>query len=90
MIKKQISGWFFAIWAGLWLSVAVIDVWPDIINRAANILGVGRGVDLMIYISLFVLFYSLFRLSARFSQLDKKISVLIQKIAIVEAKDKTE
>jgi len=83
--KKEISFWLFAIWTIFWILVAVVDLFPVIINKLADLLKVGRGVDLMIYLALFVLFYLVFRLTLTINKTNKNLSEIVRKIAIERA-----
>lgn len=69
-----------AIVAGI-LSV----VFPNVTTHVANFLGIGRGVDLLLY-ALVVLFiaYAL-RTTIRIRRMDRNITVLARKIALLEA-----
>ena len=83
--KKEISFWLFALWTIFWILVAVVDLFPVIINKLADLLKVGRGVDLMIYLALFVLFYLVFRLTLNINKTNKNLSEIVRKIALDRA-----
>ena len=88
LLKKEISIWLFIIWASIWGVVAVVDIFPFVIERAANYLGIGRGVDLVIYTSIFVIVYILFRIYVRLNKIEKNISAMVRTIAIHNARKK--
>ena len=79
--KKEISILLFSIWLLLWLAIALIGIFPITISYIANFVGVGRGVDLIIYIALFVIFYTLFKFNIRLNKNEYKISAMIRKSA---------
>lgn len=81
-LKKEISFWLFSFWAIIWVMIALVDIFPVIIERAAFYLGIGRGVDLVIYTSIIVIFYLLFRVFVRINKIERDISEMIRKIAI--------
>jgi len=87
LLRKELSIWLFAIWFVLWLAVALVSLFPVIINRLADILGVGRGVDLMIYAGLFILFYLVFRLSMNIVKINKNFSKIVKEITLDRAKN---
>jgi len=62
-----------------------VDLFPVIINKLADLLKVGRGVDLMIYLALFVLFYLVFRLTLNINKTNKNLSEIVRKIALDRA-----
>ena len=48
---RELSGWVV-----FWLVVAVIIALPQSTNFFARVLGVGRGTDVVIYVSIIILF----------------------------------
>lgn len=72
----------FLIWLALWLAVGILVWIPQITNRVAGLLGVGRGADAVFYISVVVIFYTLFRLHGKLENLEYQLSVLVKKIAL--------
>lgn len=90
LIKKELSVWLFILWFAVWAVVAVIDIFPVVIERLATFVGVGRGVDLVIYITLIVLLYLIFRMNVRLTKTERKMSELVRKIAIDKAKKKVD
>ena len=49
------------LWLVFWAGVIVVAWLPDTTNLLARWLGVGRGVDTAMYLSILVVFYLLFR-----------------------------
>lgn len=86
--KKDISFWLMTFWVGLWILVGIIAVFPVIIEYTATLVGVGRGVDLLIYLALMVCFYNLFKISTKQKKLEKNIVDLVRKNAIDKAESK--
>lgn len=79
--QKMSSGWLWT-WVVFWLVVIVVVLMPSLTDMAATALGVGRGADLVVYVSLAVLFYSLFRLAMRQEQHNRELTELVRKMAI--------
>lgn len=88
LMKKEISLLLFLFWISIWVFVAVIGTFPVIIERAASLVGIGRGVDLVIYTAVFALFYFVFKIHVRVSKVEKDISQIVRKIAIDKAEKK--
>jgi hypothetical protein len=59
---------------------------PDSATWAAHALGVGRGVDLVMYLSLFTLSYLWVLLYAKERQTQQKMTKLVRALAIANAK----
>lgn len=74
------------LWSTFWLVVAVIILSPQTTTMLANILGVGRGVDLALYVSVVVLFYVLFTMSRKVDRLERSLTNLVREIALKDAK----
>jgi hypothetical protein len=75
-------------WVCLWISGIFITWRPDYASRLADFLGVGRGVDAVMYVAFAILFYVVFRLLVRIEQLESHITTLATHIAIMGADNK--
>ena len=82
--SKEISRMEFFFWIIFWLSVLTIGVFPSIINYIANIIGVGRGVDVAIYFSILIIFYLIFKIFVRIDKIDKDLTKIVRKVSIME------
>ena len=74
---------FFII---LFMLGIVFVINPSITMKIATFVGVGRGVDLVIYLLLLVFFFLFIALFYKSRNIDKTLIDLIRKIAIKEAK----
>jgi hypothetical protein len=74
--------------AGLWTlfwGAAALVVWrPEVTNVFSNALGIGRGADLVMYVSVIALFYAAFRQTIRAERMDRQLTLLVRKMAIDE------
>ncbi len=75
-------------WVVIWLIVISIVIYPNTINNLADIVGVGRGVDVIIYLSIIFLFYMIYRMYVRMENLEREITKLVREIALIERKKK--
>lgn len=82
LFKKDLSFLLYLVWISAWLFVAIFVVWPEILSRLAAFVGIGRGVDLIIYLSIFSLFYFVFKISLRQDRLEKNLADIVRKIAL--------
>jgi len=87
-IKKEISLWLLVVWIGFWSGVCIIALFPVLIERAAHLTGIGRGVDLIIYLALLICFYILFKLIVKQQKLEKDFVALVRKVALDKAEKK--
>ena len=61
---------------------------PQTTTSLASVFGVGRGVDVIVYISLALLFYIVFRMFVMIEDLRHEITNLIRQIALQNTPDK--
>ncbi len=80
--EREISHGSLFFWCVFWLVVAVVVWRPQFATETANLLGVGRGADLVLYISVAVLFYLVFRLTVKLEKIDRNITQIVRKSAI--------
>jgi len=78
------------IWVLFWLLILVIVIAPNSTFYFANMLGIGRGADLVVYISIVILFFIIFKLMVRISKIEKGITKIVRKDAIENVKAKKE
>ncbi len=69
-------------WTVIWLGASAIVIWPNSTALVAKQLGFGRGADLVVYISIAVLFFVVFRLVAKVERQNRDITVLTRTIAL--------
>src|SRR6478609_8137722 len=67
------------------ISAIVFILRPDITNSLAHKVGVGRGADLVFYISILIFWFIILKLYARMRKLEKMITDLIRKDALSNA-----
>lgn len=72
----------FFIWLIFWLAVGVVVWIPDATNMAANFLGIGRGADLVFYLSIILIFYLIFRIYIKIEKVEKDITKVVRKDAL--------
>jgi len=78
--RKKLAGWVL-----FWLIVGVVGVLPQTTEMAARLVGVGRGVDLAIYVSLIALFYLVFRLYVKIEDVERDVTKLVRTIALKDS-----
>ena len=72
----------FFFWCGLWL-LAIFTIFnPDATHYWAQLLGIGRGADVILYASVIVLFYLVFRLHIFIEDIHHDITRLVREIAL--------
>lgn len=74
------------VWLTIWSAVAVVAIVPNSTAQIAKIVGVGRGVDVVMYASLIILFFLVFRCLVMLEKMRREITVLVREIALQSAK----
>ena len=85
---KAISLQELILWTIFWFIVAFVIIFPEVTSIVANWLGVGRGVDLVIYISVLILFYLIFRTLVRLDKIEKDITKIVREVALKDQNKK--
>ncbi|MFH1030598.1 MAG: DUF2304 domain-containing protein [bacterium] len=88
--KKEITSKEFLGWGIFWIIVAAAAIWPRTTDMVAYFVGVERGSNLAIYISILVLFYLAFKFMAKADEIDRNITKIVRKIAIDRAEEERE
>jgi len=81
LVRKRIV----AVWLAIWTIGALAIVWPRSTFLVARWLGIGRGSDLLLYLSVLFMLVGFFYVYGRFRRLDRQITVLVRRLAIEDA-----
>ena len=80
--QKRISTRSFFLWLPLWIAVGVVILFPDITMVFAQLLGIGRGADIVIYLSMILILYLLFKVGIRLERMDREITQIVRHLAL--------
>lgn len=83
--QRRLSIVWALVWILFWVAVVGMVFLPNTTQVFADVLGVGRGADLVIYISLVALFYLQFKLFTKIESVEQEISRLVREVALKEA-----
>jgi len=75
-------------WIFIWMLVILMVVFPQTMSYLATLTGVGRGVDVVIYIAIIILFYLQYRLYLRIENIEREITIIVREIAILNREKK--
>lgn len=70
------------LWSFLWLSGVAVTLYPGLTERLASLFGVGRGVDLVLYLAVAIQFFLIFKLFILNEQTERKITNLVEREAL--------
>ncbi len=82
--QRKIGTVAFLLWLVLWTGAAAVIMFPMSTVILARILGIGRGADLVLYTSLIVTLYLLFRLHVRLEQVNREVTQIVRALALRE------
>lgn len=74
----------FIFWTFLFASAIIIVIFPPFSAQVAKFMGIGRGVDAIVYTSIVLLFYLVFRLYIYLQDIRQEITELVQRLALKE------
>lgn len=78
----ELSPGMSLFWVVLWLVAGAVVLKPNSTTEVAHLLGVGRGVDLLFYVSITALFYFIFRLFIRFEKMERSLTEIVRHKAL--------
>lgn len=74
-----------AFWILFWAGVNIVVLFPNSTTIIANRLGIGRGTDLVVYVSILMIFFVLFRLNVKLEGINRQITKVARQKAIEES-----
>ncbi|MBA2849936.1 hypothetical protein HNP86_000067 [Methanococcus maripaludis] len=86
--KSAISPFTAVIWILGWIFVMLMVSFPNFLGKIANSLGVGRGIDVLVYFGIIILFFLVYKSYLRSEHLEREITTIVSEIAINERYDK--
>lgn len=76
-------------WLAFWLCGGLVISLPWTTSLLAARLGVTRGVDLVVYVSVIALFYLVFRLTLKIERQERNITKLVRELALKKNDDES-
>jgi len=87
--RHELSGIAAVFWVVFWAAVIVVVARPGTAQQLAGAFGIGRGADLLLYSSIAVLFYLLFRVQIALYRIERTMTKIVRRAALEDAADKT-
>ncbi len=88
-VVAAVRGWFTRretiLLSALWLAAGVAIIWPGVTKAVANLLGIGRGADLVFYCSVVVMMVGFVMIYARLRRIRRELTLLVRHLAIRDA-----
>lgn len=86
--EKVISAKTAIFWMFVWAIALIGVILPATTSKIAAFFGVGRGVDVILYLALSLLFYLVFRLYVMIEDVRREITSLVREIALANTAKK--
>lgn len=80
--NEHVGKWPLIFWLAIWTGALVVVYWPNGIDRLARIFGVGRGIDVLVYFGLILVFYLVYRIYIHMENLERQITKLVRHLAL--------
>lgn len=77
-------------WVCFWIVVGIIVIRPEVTSFLANLVGVGRGADLVIYLSIVLIFYIIFQITVKIEKMERNITKIVRTVALAQENQKTQ
>ncbi len=89
--RRRLAARYGIAWTALWIAAAVSIADPILLVRIAHFLGIGRGADLVLYLSILFTFVAFFITYLRFRRVDEQLTKIVRHLAIrdVERNDES-
>jgi hypothetical protein len=78
--------WFWLLRTLGWVGAGVAIARPDLVQDVAIVLGIGRGADVVLYLSTLTLLSALFYFYSRHLALQRQITMLVRHLALQEVR----
>jgi len=85
--RETISLGAFLFWLIIWIGLITVVYWPGTIVFIAETVGIGRGIDVLVYGGIVLLFYLVYRLYIKQEETSQEITKIIREIALKDLKD---
>ncbi len=73
-------------WSAIWAGVIILVFIPQVTDYFSDLLGIKRGINIVIYGSILLLFYLLFRVYIKLETMNKELTELVRVIALQKKK----
>ncbi len=83
---KRLSIGEMIFWGLLWIGAMVVVLVPQITVFIAKEVGTTRGADLVVYLSIILIFYLMFKLYVRIDSLRSDITTVVREMALRKKK----
>ncbi len=78
----------FLFWLFIWGAIEAVAWIPKVLDEIAHRIGIGRGIDAVVYGAVLILFYLTYRIYVKAEFIEHEITSLARKLALREKENK--
>jgi hypothetical protein len=82
----QIRPLAFLLWLFLWGVAFIVVLFPAMTSIVARYLGMGRGVDLVLYVGVLYIYFLIFNIQEKIGKIERDLSIIVREIAFITKK----
>lgn len=80
--SKEISINEFIFWIFIWITIIITSVNPIIFDFISKIVQTKKPIDIVVYISIIVIFYLIFRVYVKLEKVESNITKIVREAAL--------
>jgi len=84
--KDKLTIRVFLMWMGLWFAMGFFALFPAVLDYLMRLVAMGDRLVFLFVASIIIVYIVVFYISSRISETDRKVSKLVQEIAILNYK----
>ncbi len=88
-LRKELTGSSVAFWFACWVTLGLFAVVPNAASHVARFFGIGRGVDIVVYAALIMLFFLVFRCLVALEKMRREITIIVRDNTLLKEQVKT-
>lgn len=80
--RKELTLISLIFWVIVWAGVLLVVWFAQVTLIVAHLLNIQRGIDSVVYLSIVILFYLMFRILVKIEKTERKVEKLVRKISM--------
>lgn len=69
-------------WSLIWIGIITVVFIPNKTNAIAHLIGMGRGFDALVFLSMIAVFFALYKMTAKLKQVERELTQLVRELAL--------
>lgn len=83
--RQEIRRLEFVLWGSFWIAVGAAAQFRGLADKIAQTVGVERGADLFVYLTLLAILFVLFKTTVRMKRQEREMTKVVRKMALSES-----